>query len=312
MKKHILFIGGAGFIGSSLIKYIKNKHPEVIISVIEPSFANVSRLDGYDIKIFRSELRDFDYIEEIIREQKIEIIIHLVSTLVPGSGYEDYKREIQNISFPTLRLTLLCSELGIRFIYFSSGGTVYGNRKVAIPFKETDAREPISYYGLTKLMIENNILFEHRTHGLQYLIVRPSNPYGHGQALNGKQGIIAVSLGKILSGETIEIWGDGTSIRDYIYIEDLCCACCQLIEKNVVNTSINVGSGEGYDVNTILDVLRTIVEEPVFVEYKPARNTDVSAMVLSTEKLRSYVNLRLTPLEDGIRMFYYSEKKNII
>ncbi len=64
-------------------------------------------------------------------------------------------------------------------------------------------------------MIENNILFVHRTSGLNYLIIRPSNPYGPGQALNGKQGIIAVAIGKILNGESIEIWGDGSSVRDF-------------------------------------------------------------------------------------------------
>lgn len=309
--KNVLFIGGAGFIGSTLIRNILERHDEVEVSVCEPSFANVSRLDGLKVKIFRSELGNFDYLESIIRKQKIDTIVHLVSTLIPGSGYEDYKNEIQNVAFPTMRLTQLCSELGVKFVFFSSGGTVYGNRQDPVPFKESDEREPISYYGLTKLMLENNILFEHRTQGLQYLIVRPSNPYGHGQALNGKQGIIAVSLGKILSGQTIEVWGDGTSIRDYIYIDDLGRIFCQLLENDVVNTTVNIGSGEGYSVNDILAKLKCIVEEPVNVEYKPARSADVSTMILSTERLGSYVDLKLTKLEDGMRVFYNEEKQKL-
>lgn len=259
------------------------------------------------ITLYRSNLENFDFIESIIRKNKIDTIVHLVSTLIPGSGYEDYKREIQRVAFPTFRLTQLCSELGIKFIYFSSGGTVYGNRKSPIPFKESDEREPISYYGLTKLMIENNILFEHRTRSLRYLIVRPSNPYGHGQALNGKQGIIAVAIGKILSGESIEIWGDGSSVRDYIYIDDLADAFCKLLEKNIVNTTVNIGSGEGFSVNDILEKLKEISKKPIKIEYKPARNADVSAMILSVDKLRSLIDLKLTPLAEGMKFFYDEE-----
>lgn len=309
--KNILFIGGAGFIGSTLIRHVLERNEDVKVCVIEPSFANVSRLDGMDVTIFRSELGNFDYIESIIRKQKIDTIVHLVSTLIPGSGYEDYKKEIQNVAFPTMRLTQLCSELGVKFVYFSSGGTVYGNRKEPVPFAETDEREPISYYGLTKLMLENNILFEHRTQCLQYLIIRPSNPYGHGQALNGKQGIIAVALGKILSGNTIEVWGDGTSIRDYIYIDDLGRIFCQLLENDIVNTTVNIGSGEGYSVNDILKKLESIVEEPVRVDYKPARSADVSTMILSTDRLSSYVDLELTTLDEGMRLFYNEEKQKL-
>lgn len=309
--QNLLFIGGAGFIGSTLIRHFLQRHSEANISVIEPSFANISRLDGMNVTIYRSELGNFDYIESIIRKQKIDTIVHLVSSLIPGSGYEDYKNEIQNIAFPTLRLTQLCSEIGVKFFYFSSGGTVYGNRQEPVPFVEDDEREPISYYGLTKLMLENNIYFENRTKNLQYLILRPSNPYGHGQALNGKQGIIAVALGKILRGDIIEIWGDGTSIRDYIYIEDLGYIFCQLIENDVVNTTVNIGSGEGYSINDIMDKIKTIVEEPVKVEYKPARSADVSTMILSTKRLSSFVDLKLTPLEEGISMFYNEEKKKL-
>ena len=306
---NILFIGGAGFIGSSIIRCMLATNTSKNIYVIEPSFANVSRLDNLNVTIYRGDISNFDFMESIIHKNKIDTIVHLVSTLIPGSGYEDYKREIQNISFPTLRLTQLCSELGIKFVYFSSGGTVYGNRQEPIPFKETDERNPISYYGLTKLMIENNILFEHRTQGLQYLIVRPSNPYGHGQALNGKQGIIAVALGKILSGGTIEIWGDGSSVRDYIYIDDLSNIINQLISREVINTIVNVGCGVGYTVNQILDITKSIVEEPVNVQYKPARSADVSTMILSTEKMNEYVDIQITPLREGIRKFYLEEKR---
>lgn len=302
--KNIVVIGGAGFIGSTIIRHLYNRNKNVKIIVLEPSFANVSRLDGLDVIIIRTELSNFDLIESIIRSNKVDTVIHLVSTLIPGSGYEDYKREIQNVAFPTMRLTQLCSELSIKFVYFSSGGTVYGNRTNPVPFIESDKREPISYYGLTKLMLENNILFEHRTQGLKYLIIRPSNPYGHGQALNGRQGFIAVAIGKILRGEDIEIWGDGSSIRDYIYIEDLGSIVSELLNKEISNTIVNLGSGVGTSNNQIVDILHEVCKEDFKVVYKPSRSIDVSAMVLSTDYLFSLVQYETTDIKDGIRQFY--------
>ena len=158
---------------------------------------------------------------------------------------------------------------------------------------------------------ENNILFEHRTQNLRYLIVRPSNPYGHGQALNGKQGIIAVAIGKLLNEDAIEIWGDGSSVRDYIYIDDLADAFCKLLEKDVENTIVNIGSGEGYSVNDIMDKLKEVSSKPIKIEYKPARNADVSTMILSVDKLRSLIDLKLTPLTEGMRIFYDEEIKKL-
>ena len=246
MKTNILFIGGAGFIGSNLIKALdKDKY---VITVVEPENAFIDRLDCQNVNLYRGSLDDINFIEDVILKQNIEIIIHLVSTLIPGSNYEDYKREYKNVIFPTIELMEICAKKRIRFVYFSSGGTVYGNRNDVLPFEETDPMTPISYYGWSKQMMENSILFMHRTVGLDYLIIRPSNPYGHGQNLYGKQGIVAVAIGKILKDEQIEVWGDGSAVRDYIYVDDLARIFVKLIEGNVHCTTLNIGSGRGYSV----------------------------------------------------------------
>lgn len=309
---NILFLGGAGFIGSNLIRgIIRRECDDVHIYVLEPSFANVSRLEGLDVQIFRGELSDIDFIRTIIETKEIEIFVHLVATIIPGSTFDDYKREYQNVIFPTIELMQICAQRRIRFVYFSSGGTVYGNRTDMTPFKETDAMAPISYYGWSKQMMENSIHYVHRTTGLKYLILRPSNPYGHGQNIHARQGLIAVALGKILAGEPITVWGDGSNIRDYIYIDDLAEAVVQIIEKEVYNTTVNIGSGEGASINDIIHILRDVVDEEVKVDYKPARSVDVSHMILDTTRLKSYINMEFTPLKDGIELFYNDIKEKL-
>lgn len=310
--KRFLFLGGAGFIGSNIIKAILHcEHCDVQIYVLEPSFANVSRLDGENVHVFRGELSDLDFLMSIIETNKIDSVVHLVATIIPGSSFEDYKREYQQVIFPTIELMDFCARKSIKFVYFSSGGTVYGNRTEMTPFKETDAMAPISYYGWSKQMMENSILYVHRTAGLKYLILRPSNPYGHGQNIHAKQGLIAVALGKIFAGEPITVWGDGSNVRDYIYIDDLAKAVIQLLKKEVCNTTINIGSGQGTSINDIIDVLKSVVSEDVKVDYLPSRSVDVSHMILDNSRLKEYVDVDFTPLQDGIKMFYNEVKSQL-
>lgn len=310
--KRMLFLGGAGFIGSNVIRTLKRKGcTDVSIFVLEPSFANVSRLEGEEVQFYRGELSDIDFVQSIIEANHIDTVVHLVATIIPGSTFEDYKREYQQVIFPTIELMQICAQRNIRFVYFSSGGTVYGNRKDLKPFKETDSMAPISYYGWSKQMMENSILYVHRTAGLKYLILRPSNPYGHGQNIHAKQGLIAVALGKIFAGEPITVWGDGSNVRDYIYIDDLAKAVIQLLNKDVCNTTLNIGSGVGTSINDIVDTLKKVVAEDVKVDYLPSRSVDVSHMILDNSRLKEYVDVDFTLLQDGITMFYNEVKSQL-
>lgn len=305
---NILFIGGAGFIGSSLVKqFLTNEKYNVF--VVEPEFANVSRLDGLNVKIYREALGNIDKVEKILISNKIDIVVHLVSTLIPGSGYDDFNNEFKNMIFPSIKLMEICAKENIKFVYFSSGGTIYGNRSTMLPFVETDEIAPISYYGWSKQMMENSILFKNRTENLKYLIVRPSNPYGHGQNLHGKQGLVAVAIGKILEDKPVEVWGDGSAIRDYIYIDDLAKVFYQLIDKDVYNETVNLGSGRGYSVNDILAFLKIITKKDFKIVYENARPMDVSNMVLDTEKMQRLAQVELTPMLDGISTFYNESVK---
>lgn len=309
MLEGILFIGGAGFIGSAVIReMLKADNDSDDIFVLEPLAADISRLKDIPVHALRGNLSDIDFIKNIITTNSIKKVVHLVSTMVPGCGYDEYKQEFEDVIFPTVRLMQLCSKLGVQFVFFSSGGTVYGERKTLKPFVETDPKEPISYYGLSKQMIENSILFENRMSNLQYLILRPSNPYGPGQNINGRQGLIAVSLGKIMSKEPITIWGDGSSVRDYIYIDDLATVVVQLLREDVCNMTLNIGAGKGYSIKEVIGILGKVVDVEVKVELSPRRKNDVSNMILDTTLLKSLVDVEFTPIETGIRRFYEYEK----
>jgi len=300
-----LLIGGAGFIGSSIAEHIaSNKNCK--ITILEPEFASLHRLKGIPVTIYRGNLDNLNDLKTIIIERDIDTVIHLVSTIIPGSTFDDYQREFTEVVFPSIKLIEYCCERRIKFVYFSSGGTVYGDRKgQSVHFSENCPMEPISYYGWSKQIMENCILYMHRTQGLRYIILRPSNPYGKGQNLYGKQGLIAVALGKILAGENIQIWGDGSAVRDYIYIDDLGRAVAAIINNEaIINTTINIGSGEGYSINEIISILKETVTEDVQVEYVASRLGDVSSVILDTTKVKSLIEFHPISLREGISRFY--------
>lgn len=308
MKK-ILLIGGAGFIGSNIISHLL-EGDKAKVFVMEPESASLYRLGCSPVTVIRGELSNLDDVKTIILENKVDTVVHLVSTLIPGSTFDEYQREYIDVLYPTVRLMEFCSEQDIKFVFFSSGGTVYGDRKgEVVPFKEDDPMAPISFYGWSKQMMENSILFMHRTQKLKYVIFRPSNPFGKGQNLYGKQGLIAVALGKILAGEAIQVWGDGSAVRDYIYIDDLGRAVADILtDESIVNETLNIGSGIGYSINEIIEMLRSVVEEDVKVEHVASRQMDVSSVVLNTEKLRGRISFHPRDIQEAIARFYKDVK----
>lgn len=308
--RRLLLIGGGGFLGSNLVSQFLEMGIANKVSVVEPEGVSTYRLSSFPVKIYRCELKDIGALKEIISEEEIDTVVHLVSTIIPESRYGAFQQELETVITPTAQLLEYCAEKNIKFVYFSSGGTVYGESdSEGSRFSETNPLSPISYYGLSKQMLEDQIYFMHRTRNLKYVVFRPSNPYGPGQNLYGKQGLIAVALGKILSGEPIGIWGDGKSVRDYIYIEDLSSVVAQIVLTDAVeNQTLNVGSGQGYRVNEILDIFREIAEEPVRVNYLPGRTGDVSSVILDISRIKSIIPFTPLDIRSGIARFYRQMK----
>ena len=299
----VLLLGGAGFIGSHLATALSLRG-EHAVSVLEPTSASIDRIQHLPIHLYRGSLSDTELLESILVQEDIQAVIHLVSTLVPGCGFTDFEKEFEQVVAPSIRLMELCSKHHVKLVYFSSGGTVYGERATLAHFTEKDALTPISHYGWSKQMMEESIRYMHRTQGLRYLILRPSNAYGPGQNLHGRQGLIAVALGKALRKEAVSVWGDGIAVRDYIYIDDLVQATLSLLGKEAVfDKTFNVGSGVGYSVNDILRILKEVSGLEVSINYLPARQEDVSHVVLAIDRIREMIDFQPIGIQEGIRRF---------
>lgn len=297
---NILVIGGSGFIGANIIKFLLKSNNRIF--VYEVLGADTSRLDSFNVTLLFGKLSETDNFASILDSNKIETVIHLASALTPSSSFEVYQDEMNSIVLPTMRLLPIISKRNIKLVYFSSGGTIYGKSSVNRALKEDDRTEPICYYGVTKLLLEQMIRIEHEYSKLNYLIIRPSNPYGPGQNIFGIQGLIAAALGKIQKNEPLTIWGDGFVVRDYIYIDDLAQAVCDLLQKNICSGTYNIGSGIGYSINQIVNIINQInILEVIYTE---GRLVDVPSLILDVTKIKNEINFSPLSIEDGIKSFF--------
>ena len=299
----ILLIGGAGFIGLNLISALLQDGHEIQIAdcIKTPTIIQhqLSDIQAYHI----IESGDIELLIDKIDKNGIECVISLASSMIPSSDINDLVFEFEKLSLPTFRLMEQLAIRNIRFAYFSSGGTVYGDDE-NLRFSEDDPLRPINHYGCAKVLFETYLDFLARTKHLKFLIFRPSNPFGPYQNPLRKQGLIAVAVDKILHGKPIEIWGDGSVVRDYIWIEDLAGAIASLIRTEKAWGQIfNIGSGVGHSVNDLLKIIQELAGKTVEVHYRESRTVDVKRVVLDISRLRSTVPFE--PLELRIAIERY-------
>lgn len=302
-----LVLGGGGFMGSHLSRALLEQGHAVSIferpnlKPVEtfPPHKNLEWMEG-----------DFLNEEDVTRAVAgCEIIFHLISTTLPKSSNDNPVYDAESNLVGTLHMLEAARKAGVRKVIFSSsGGTVYGVPK-EVPIKESHPTDPVCAYGISKLAIEKYLHLYHALHGLDYCVLRIGNPYGEGQRPTASQGAVAVFLNKALHGEVIEIWGDGTVTRDYIYVRDVVQAFLKAMACPGEPRLFNIGSGEGRSLNDLIGAIESLVRRPVARRYLPARAFDVPTNILDISKAKAFLGWQPeTSFHDGLsRAFKWLE-----
>jgi UDP-glucose 4-epimerase len=197
---------------------------------------------------------------------------------------------VQSNVVATLQLLEEMRSRGIEKILFaSSGGTVYGP-PIRTPIDEDHPNNPTTSYGITKLTVEKYLLLAKELHGLRPVILRMANPYGERQRVEGAQGVVAAFLERALAGQAIEIWGDGTVIRDFLHVADVSRACGAALAYQGDACVFNIGSGAGTSLNELVRLLSELLERELEVIHQPARCFDVKSNVLCCRRARQELN----------------------
>jgi UDP-glucose 4-epimerase len=245
-----------------------------------------------------------DFINEEDLESAIsgcDTIYHFVSTTLPKTSNDNPIYDVETNVVGTLHLLdLVRQQSGRKIIFISSGGTVYGIPR-EVPIKESHPTDPICSYGVAKLTIEKYLALYHQLYGLDYFVIRPSNPFGEKQRITGAQGAVAVFLHKALHDEPIEIWGDGTVVRDFIYVGDLIDALVRALTYTGDCRIFNIGSGKGRSLNELLSEIETLLGRQIRRTYMQARAFDVPSNVLDISMAARHLNWQpQIPFRDGL------------
>lgn len=294
---NVLVLGGNGFIGSHLVdKLLLEGHSVRVFDKNEEHYRKA--LPGVHYHL--SEFGNRGLLSEAL--EGIDVVFHLISTTLPKTSNDDPVFDIQSNVIESLFLFEQCVEKKIKkIIFISSGGTVYGIPQ-SVPVLEENQTNPICSYGISKLTIEKYLKLFKQLHNLDFVIIRPSNPFGSRQNPFGIQGVIPVFLGKILRNETIQIWGSGEVVRDFIYVEDLVDALYRAINYNKTSHIFNIGSGRGHSLNNLLTIMRNVTGRDFSVTYTSSRTYDVPEIYLDISKATKELNWEpRTSLEQGIK-----------
>lgn len=300
MKK-MLLLGGFGFIGTNLLKYIDAKYSKDYQVVVFDRIS--SHPHGIEFrcveKVYAGDFSDETNINRIFHDNKIDIVVHLLSSTIPVTS-NNAVYDVESNLISTLKLLGVMDKYGIRdIVYMSSGGAIYGDVLQKV-HNEDDAVYPKSSYGVVKLAIEKYLLSYSELYGFHTLVLRLSNPYGP-YHYNNKQGVINIAIRKALSHEPLQIWGNGEGIKDYIYIEDVCDIILKLISEGVESNVYNLAASEVLSVNEIVEAIKQKI--PSFsTEYITASNIDVQSFELDTTKLRKRLGgYKMTSFNEAIR-----------
>lgn len=294
-------IGANGFIGSHLVDSLVADGLDVTafdrFSSVEPTFATDQ------VRLLQGEFLSRSDLEEAVRGQ--DYVFHFLSTTSPATAEADPTLDIRTNVAQSVELLESSVEAGVQhFYYASTGGAIYGPQD-KLEYAETDRALPISPYGIGKLSVEHYLHYFRAKHGLNSTALRISNPYGTRQKANKKQGLIPIALRQIFLGLPITRLGNGSMVRDYVYVEDLVRMVTSMVGVDTDFDLYNLGSGQGHSVNAIIESLRRVTDIDFEVIERIAPPTFVDRVVLNTARYRAeFESGSLTTLDDGVRLTY--------
>jgi UDP-glucose 4-epimerase len=293
----VLVTGGAGFIGSHVVDALVDRDDDVV--VVDDLSGSDERFVNPKARLERLDVRSPEA-AAVVREFRPDGVCHLAAQISVSRSVREPVFDAEVNIMGGLNLLLAAADAGSRFVFSSSGGTVYGVPE-RIPTTEAAPLNPVSPYGASKASFEHYLSMAHAQHGVGYTALRYSNVYGPRQNPHGEAGVVAIFCEGLLGRRDFRIHGSGTDTRDYVYVADV-------VRANLLGLgsegsgSYNIGSGRETDVNTIYRLVAAAFGSDRKAEHGPPRPGDVQRSAIDSALAARELGWRPeVDLEEGIR-----------
>lgn len=293
----VLITGGAGFIGRHLADWLAGSGDYEVTVYDNESLGDRRHLDLDRVRFVHGDLRDEAHLRKALDGQ--EVVVHLAADTRVIDSIEDPANNFDNNVVGSFNLLQLSRELDVRrVIAASTGGAILGD--VEPPVHERMAPEPTSPYGASKLMLEGYLSAFASSYGLSTCALRFSNIYGPRSFHKGS--VVAHFYKRILAGEPLVVYGDGSQARDFLYVGDLVEAIRSAMESDALG-AYQLGSGEPTTVNELLGLMHEVVGRELEVQYEDFRPGEVRKTWCDITKARESLTFNpRTPLAEGLRV----------
>ncbi|SDP06208.1 UDP-glucose 4-epimerase [Microbacterium sp. ru370.1] len=275
-----LVIGANGFLGSRLTDALAAAGH--LVTAFDRFSRGTRAFSARDLVVVPGDFLSVSDLASAVEGQ--DLVFHFLSTTTPATADADPTMDLRTNVGQSVELLALCARANVRrFFYASSGGAIYGPRTERL-LNEDAPLTPLSPYGIGKLTVERYIDYYAATAGLSAVALRISNPYGANPNPSKRQGIIPITLNRILRSEPVIQMGDGSMVRDYIHVDDLVRRIMRMVDAEPRHRAYNLGTGRGSSVAEVLAVVRSVVGRDFATRVLPQPATFVDHSVLDVSR----------------------------
>ena len=285
----VLVTGGAGFIGSHVCAAYREAGREV--TALDDLSSGRRENVPAGVELVEMDVRSDD-VYDLVAERGFDVVNHHAAQIDVRVSVDDPRRDASINVDGLLNLLQASVRHGVdRFVFASSGGTVYGEPET-LPAPEGHPKRPDAPYGITKLAGEHYLRFYRRIHGLETVALRYANVYGPRQDPHGEAGVVAIFGRRVLAGRPLVVYGDGEQTRDYVYAGD--CARANVLATrmelpepaSIDDLAFNVGTGVETSVNELAEAVQRAAGREVDVTHEDPRPGELQRSALDAGKIR--------------------------
>jgi len=287
-------IVGCGFIGRHLLQALLDNGYKV--SVID----RIKRPTWLPDHVIWHQMGSFDHAGVTSILNGVDVVYYLVSTTVPADKHLSLTAELYETIVATTQFIDCAKEASVKKLIFASSASVYGDLG-PVAAQENAQTNPISAHGIQKLTLEKHLLMERHLGAIDTQTFRIANPYGPGQSLEGRQGFIAIVLGNVIAGRATDLRGDGSAMRDFIYVTEVAQALAQIGMQLDGPPTVNIGSAEAVTMAQVIDAVDTLCGQRPVINSLPAQPHEIGYSCMDIRVAQSCGWQPKISLQEGLK-----------